>query len=351
LREPSNRRIAREVEALLDAEESGSGWLFDRSTAGIETPVVAFVCSEHAADALREYGRQSAVGDDLSYAPILPVRVNCTDTVGEAHVVHALAAGADGVAVVGCGSSCLHSGPDPKAALVERLNRTTTDLGLDERVAFFAPETNDPRAFIDDIDTFVDDLDATPIPPGEHTSTGVVREEKPNPEYNNHDWALESIRAILDHVTPERDVIRGLENFGQMDVSEACNLTPTCSTLCPTDAIRRTDDGDLQFNHEDCVNCGLCEEGCPETAITMHDGLDLSLLPENRDGERWNTVYEGEMVECVRCGKPFTSQGSAEKVMDDVGHLVEGVAPESDHSIFEYCGECRAKLMFEQGGQ
>lgn len=351
LREPSNRRIAREVEALLDAEQSGSGWLFDREQQGIETPVVAFVCSEHAADALREYGRQSAAGDDLSYAPVLPVRVNCTDTVGEAHVMHALAAGADGVAVVGCGSSCLHSGPDPKAALVERLNRATTDLGLGDRVEFLAPETGAPHEFVDDLDTFVDGLEASPVPAGDYESTGVVRDEKPNPEYNNHDWALESVRAILDHVSPERDVIHGLENFGRMDVSEACNLTPTCSTLCPTDAIRRTDDGDLQFNHEDCVNCGLCEEGCPETAITMHDGLDLSLLPEHRDGERWSTVYEGEMLECVRCGKPFTSQGSAEKVMDDVGHLVDGIAPDSDHSIFEYCGECRATLMFEQGGQ
>ncbi|EJN59210.1 hydrogenase iron-sulfur subunit [Halogranum rubrum] len=351
LREPSNRRIAREVEALLDAEERGGGWLFDRETAGIETPVVAFVCSEYAADALREYGRQSAAGADLSYAPILPVRVNCTDTVGEAHALHALAAGADGVAIVGCGSSCLHSGPDPKAELVDRLGRATTDLGLGERVTFLAPEADDPSAFVDELDEFVGGLEATPVPAGDYESTGVVREEKPNPEYNNHDWTLESIRTIVEHSSPERDVIRGLQNFGRMDVSDACNLTPTCSTLCPTDAIRRTDDGDLQFNHEDCVNCELCEEGCPETAITMEAGLDLSLLPENRDGERWSTVYEGEMLECARCGKPFTSQGSAEKVMDDVGHLVEGIAPQSDHSIFEYCGECRATLMFEQGGQ
>ena len=350
LREPSNRRIAREVEALLDAERAGGGWLFDRETAGIETPVVAFVCSEYAADALREYGRQSAAGEGLSYAPVLPVRVNCTDTVGEAHAMHALAAGADGVAIVGCGSSCLHSGPDPKAELVERLNRATTDLGLGERVTFLAPEQGEPESFVADLDGFVDGLAATPVPTGDYESTGVVREDKPNPEYNSHDWTLESVRAIVAHATPERDVIRGLKDFGRMEVSEACNLTPTCSTLCPTDAIRRTGEGDLQFNHEDCVNCKLCETGCPETAITMHDGLDLASLPENRDGEQWETVHEGEMLECVRCGKPFTSRGSAEKVMNDVGHLVEGIAPNAEHSIFEYCSDCRATLMFEQGG-
>jgi formate hydrogenlyase subunit 6/NADH:ubiquinone oxidoreductase subunit I len=136
-----------------------------------------------------------------------------------------------------------------------------------------------------------------------------------------------------------------------MDVSDACNLTPTCSNLCPTDAIRRTDDADLQFNHEDCVNCGLCEDGCPETAITMQDGLDLTRLPENRDGERWETVYEGEMRTCVRCGAPFASEGTAEHVAEQVGEVVEGVAPDGEHSVFDYCADCRAAMLFEGGGR
>ncbi|MFB6096696.1 MAG: hydrogenase iron-sulfur subunit [Haloferacaceae archaeon] len=361
LREPSNERIAREVEALLtDRRPDDGGWFSAEEREGIRTPVVAFVCSESAADALRAYGRRAAGGEDLSYEPILPVRVDCTDTVGEAHVMHALAAGADGVAVVGCGERCLHSGPDPKAELVERLNTATADLGLGERVSFFAPAKGDPGSFVADLDAFVADLEPTPIPEGEHEATGEVRADKPNPAFNSHDWTLESVRTLLEHVEPAREVVRGLKDFGRMDVSEACNLTPTCSNLCPTDAIRRTAEGELQFNHEDCVNCKLCEEGCPETAITMRDGLDLSLLPENRAGvddpadadeaARWVTTHEGEMLECARCGKPFTSKGSMEKVNEEVGDLVEGVAPDADHSIFEYCGDCRAALLYSGGG-
>ncbi|WP_101298270.1 hydrogenase iron-sulfur subunit [Halegenticoccus soli] len=351
LREPSNRRIAREVEALLDPTDEGGGWLFSRGRSGIETPVVAFVCSERAAAALRAYGRQAASGADVRYPPILPVRVNCADTAGEAHVLHALAAGADGVALVGCGEACLHSGPDPKADLVDRLNVATADLGLGERVAFFAPESDDPDSFVEAISAFEAGLDPSPVPAGDHEATGGVDADEPNPPFNTHDWALESVRALLERVEPERSVIRGLETFGRMEVSEACNLTPTCSNLCPADAIRRTTDGDLQFDHEDCVNCGLCESGCPETAITMESGLDLSLLPENRDGDRWVTVFEGEMLECARCGTPFTSRGSAEKIRDEVGDLVEGIAPDADRSIFEYCGQCRATLLFERGGR
>jgi ferredoxin/coenzyme F420-reducing hydrogenase delta subunit len=356
LRDPSNERLAREVEALLDPDPDTDGdaggplGLLGGDDAGIETPVVAFVCSERADEALRRYGRLAREDDDLRYPPMLPVTVNCTDTVGEAHVMHALAAGAAGVTIVGCGGDCLHSGPDPKRELVRRLDMATADLGLGNRVTFLAPDPDEPRAFVADLSRFVVGLDPTPVPAGDHEATGTIGRDKPNPPFNSHDWTLESVRALLEHVDPERDVIRGLKDFGWMDVSDACNLTPTCSTLCPTDAIRRTDDADLQFNHEDCVNCGLCEEGCPETAITMRDGLDLTRLPENRNGERWETVYEGEMRACVRCGKSFASEGTAEHVAEHVGDIVEGIAPHSEHGVFEYCADCRATLLFEEGG-
>ena len=352
LREPSNERLAREVEALLATDGDDGGWLPWGGDPAIDTEVVAFVCSERARDRLRALGRRARAGDDVAYPPILPVRVNCTDTVGDAHVMHALAAGADGVAIVGCGGSCLHSGPDPKTELVDRLARATTDLGLGDRVEFFAPDPEEPGEFVEAISQFtVDTLTESPVPSDGYVADGVARDDRKQPAFNGHGWTLESVRRILDHVEPERDVVRGLKDFGRMDVSDACNLTPTCSTLCPTDAIRRTDDADLEFNHERCVNCGLCETGCPETAIEMHDGLELSLLPENRSGEdpAWSRVHDGEMLECVRCGKPFASAGTAEAIEAEVGDLVEGIAPESPHSVFEYCGDCRATLVFQGG--
>jgi len=377
LREPGNERIAREVEALLSTETDDGGWLPWGSGAAIEREVVAFVCSERARERLRAYGRRARSGEDLAYPPVLPVEVNCTDTVGEAHVMHALAAGADGVAIVGCGGDCLHSGPDPKAALVDRLDRATRDLGLGERVGFFAPGADDPGAFVEALSTFAVGLDESPVPSDGYEAAGVAHSGHGSdavatdggtaagtpgvaggaggerPPFNSHEWTLESVRRIVEHADPEREVVRGLKDFGRMDVSDACNLTPTCSTLCPTDAIRRTEDADLEFNHERCVNCGLCEEGCPETAITMEDGLDLSLLPENRSGEdpEWTRVHDGEMLECVRCGKAFASAGTAAAIEAEVGDLVEGIAPESEHSIFEYCGDCRATLLFEGGGR
>lgn len=356
LREPSNKRIGREVEALLSTGADQGGW-FSRGSLGIENPIIAFTCGERAGDALSEYGRQAASGASIEYPPILPVSVNCADTVGESHITHALACGAAGVAVLGCGCDCLHSGPDPKEELVERLNQATRDLGLGERVGFFAPEANDPEGFVESLSEFEASLDPSPVPEGEHRADGtLLHSDHENPEFYNHGWTLESVRAILEHAEPERDVIRGLSDFGRMEVNDMCTLTPTCSNLCPTDAIRRTEWG-LEFNHEKCVNCGLCEEGCPETAITMHDGLDLTLLPENQNGEAesadgdpaWTEVFEGEMLECARCGDPFTSERSAEKIEEEVGHLVTNLAPSAEKSIFNYCPDCRAFLLYDRG--
>jgi ferredoxin len=342
-RVPSNERIAREVESLLTPEDR-SGLVF--SPDGIQTEVVAFVCGERAERALEAYGRQARNSENAEYPPLLPVEVPCTDAVGEAHVLHALAAGADGVAIVGCGGGCIHSGPEPKREFVERINRATTDLGLGERAAFFAPEPDQPAAFVEEVSEFVDlHLDDTPVP-GDHVATGVANEGRPNPEFNTHKWALESIRAILPH-TDARDVIRGLDSFGRVEVDDSCTFTPTCSNLCPTDALRREDAG-LEFDHERCVNCGLCEEGCMEEAITVEAGLELDLLPERNDGDAWTTVAEGEMLECARCGKPFTSEASADKIKSEVGDVVAGVAPDAEGDIFDYCGDCRAKLVYDQ---
>ncbi len=337
-----NKQIAREVEALLAEEPTGG--LFDRSGPAIETQVVAFVCSERAQRTLRRYGRVAARGEaEISYPPVLPVEVNCTDTVGEAHVLHALAAGADGVAIFGCGSSCLHSGPDPKAALVERLNQATTDLGLDNRVAFFAPDPDEPQEFCSTLSQFVLDLDVTPVPADEYESTGgtLVADEQ-LPEYGNRVWALENVRAILEYVEPQQTAIRGLESFGRMTVSDACGFTPTCETLCPTGAIRRTDE-QLQFNHERCINCGLCESGCPERAITMETGLDLELLPEQNDDDSWTTIHEDELFECRRCGEPFVSAATVENMKEQ---LPDGDMPTVEGHMAEYCSECKGELTF-----
>ncbi len=348
LTERSNEDVAREVEALVEEEDSDGLLQGDEA---LENQVVAFVCSERAAEALRRYGRRSSVGDaDVGYPPLLPVSVSCADTVGEAHVLHALASGADGVVVLGCGSSCRHSGGDPKQELVDRLNTACSDLGLGERVEFLTADVDDTEGFVEEAWRFYEDLERSPIPYGGHTSTGSYKvgdealpmHSEAVPGYANHGWLVESVYRVLEHVEPERRRIRGLDGFAVVDVDDSCALTPTCTNLCPVGALDRTEDS-LEFDHRSCVNCGLCENGCPESAITLEPVLDIDLLAE--EGESgWTTVYEDELWECRRCGEGFTSLSTVEKMKEEIPDAdVDGV----EGHIAEYCGDCKAELSFQ----
>lgn len=81
-----------------------------------------------------------------------------------------------------------------------------------------------------------------------------------------------------------------------------------------------------------------------EDAIAVTAGLRLDLLPENRDGETWTTVYEGAMRECAGCGKPFASEGTASKIESEVGERVAGLTA-GDENVFDYCADCRVTLL------
>ena len=146
---------------------------------------------------------------------------------------------------------------------------------------------------------------------------------------------------------PERERVRGLESFGVVDVGDGCTLTPTCSDFCPTDALRRTGDG-LDFNHERCVNCGLCADVCVEDVITLESGLDLSLLPEHSDDPvdpAWTQLYEGTMLRCAGCGREFASEATRDAIDERAGDKLENIAPEAEESIVDYCADCRAELI------
>lgn len=85
-----------------------------------------------------------------------------------------------------------------------------------------------------------------------------------------------------------------------------------------------------------------------ENAIELEAGLHLSSLPENNDGEAWRTAFEGEMRECANCGKPFTSEGTASKIQEEVGGLVADLTP-GDENVFDYCSDCRVMLLHKSG--
>ncbi len=87
----------------------------------------------------------------------------------------------------------------------------------------------------------------------------------------------------------------------ELDTSR-CTLCLACTRLCPTQALQGGECGtSLQFTEQACVQCGLCQAGCPEQAIRL--------------APRWLTAFgarsapasliKTEAAACSECGTPF----------------------------------------------
>ena len=88
----------------------------------------------------------------------------------------------------------------------------------------------------------------------------------------------QTIRNAIDHVVAEASdasqpaVALGADApFGEVIVDTgACTLCLACVTVCPGRALQ---DGEskpqLKLIESACLQCGLCEKACPESAITL----------------------------------------------------------------------------------
>jgi ferredoxin len=101
----------------------------------------------------------------------------------------------------------------------------------------------------------------------------------------------------------------------------------------------------LRFIERNCVQCGLCEQTCPEHAITLVPRL--SLAKEARTG---TVLNQSEPAKCIRCGRPFATQ-----------QMVAGMLTRlKTHSMFadpgaldrlRMCGDCRVKDMVQSASE
>src|SRR5690606_24152818 len=108
--------------------------------------------------------------------------------------------------------------------------------------------------------------------------------------------------------------------FGQVMASDACTLCMSCTGACPVGALRAaTDAYRLEFVEKNCLQCGLCEASCPESAITLAPRL---LLGE--DARKARALREADIFHCTACGK---AMGAAPLIESMIARL-------SGHSMF-----------------
>lgn len=128
----------------------------------------------------------------------------------------------------------------------------------------------------------------------------------------------------------------------QLDV-EGCTLCLACVGACPTGALLDNPDRPmLRFLEDACVQCGLCQNTCPEKVIRLEPRL--SFAPEAKSPR---TLKEEEPAECVRCGKAFGTRSSIERIVKKLGEKHWMFQTPEQVARIRMCDDCRVISQFE----
>lgn len=134
--------------------------------------------------------------------------------------------------------------------------------------------------------------------------------------------------------------------FGAVTVdAEGCTLCLACVGACPTGALQdNPEKPQLRFQEDACIQCGLCRNTCPEHVITLVPRLNFR--DSVRDGR---VMKEEEPFCCVRCGKPFGTRGSIERIVAKLGEKHSMFASREAAERIKMCNDCRVIAQFEAG--
>jgi len=295
--------------------------------AGGENPVLLLHDVRHGTDLIHAMARH---GRGLP-ANVLPFAVNEATMVGFDLLACALGWGATAVRIL--------VGPERKS----ELSGLAQQIGLAEAMMLGLGYGSGRVAVIDDIDPEAVERQlwdaGSPAAPkagsflamgGKRTVTGLAL-------------------AHLHEVAPEPVDMVPLPDgapFGRIVVEDAgCTLCLSCVGACPTGALKdNPDKPHLGFEELACVQCGLCRNTCPESVITLEPRL--SFMPDARSAV---TLKEEEPFACVRCGKPFGTKSSIERIVAQLAGKHPMFAEGRMAERIKMCDDCRVIDQFEAG--
>lgn len=132
--------------------------------------------------------------------------------------------------------------------------------------------------------------------------------------------------------------------FGRVVVDTGgCTLCLACVSVCPTGAlVDNPERPQVSFVEDACVQCGLCRSTCPERVITLEPRL--SFTDEARQPA---SIKEEAPFECIRCGKPFGTRSSIEKIVEKLAEKHWMYKDSSAVDRIRMCNDCRVIAQFE----
>lgn len=169
-------------------------------------------------------------------------------------------------------------------------------------------------------------------------------------EFSTHNDKRQTMRLALDALSEQLQPVKDAvllpagAPFGRINVDqEACTLCMACVSTCPAKALLDGQDTPaLRLVEANCLQCGLCETACPESAISLQPQYTWDSI----SARQVETLNEEEPFHCLLCHTPFTTRA----MIDTMSAKLAG------HWMFEdpkalrrlkMCGDCRVRDMFE----
>jgi ferredoxin len=121
-----------------------------------------------------------------------------------------------------------------------------------------------------------------------------------------------------------------------------CTLCLSCVGACPTGALSDNPDRpQVSFTEAACVQCGICRATCPEKVISLEARYDFTSAAMTARELKGEAPFD-----CIRCGKPFGTKSSIERVIERLkGHSM--FQDEERLRVIQMCDNCRVITLSE----
>lgn len=155
--------------------------------------------------------------------------------------------------------------------------------------------------------------------------------------------ALQHLHAVAPQPTDYVFLPPGAP-FGRVKVEvEGCTLCLACVSACPTGALVDNPDlPQLRFREDACIQCGLCKATCPESVISLEPRLNFTAQATEA-----LLVKEEEPFHCVKCGKPFGTKSSIERIVERLAEKHSMFQDQAAIDRIRMCQDCRVVSQFD----
>ena len=169
-----------------------------------------------------------------------------------------------------------------------------------------------------------------------------------NPIGNRREISLAAISTLAKASKNSIEIIPLSEQapYGRINVKQdGCTLCLACVSSCPANALAdNPEKPQLRFTEAACVQCGICVNTCPEQVISLEPRINLSPAAMQPI-----TIYEEEPFECIKCGTPFASKGTIDRMVEKLAGT-HWMYEQDRADLLKMCDTCKIETQAEASG-